>query len=143
MNACNPERVEQYLFGELPPSAALDVEHHVQGCASCRDELEWLRAERAAFAQHPFRELSPPPLAVIEGRLLNEQRVVWARRLAWGACAAAGLAAAWWLVLARTEGVPSPGPDGTRPAAPYVAAITSVSFHHGRSRLRIARRQYR
>ena len=59
------ESVPLYCYGELPPEEEEKFEHHVQGCAACRSELERYRALAAALDS---READLPPTLLAECR---------------------------------------------------------------------------
>jgi hypothetical protein len=55
---CDRNVLEALAFGELEATAAAAIERHAASCDACRDELAWLRAERAAFGERA--ELAGP-----------------------------------------------------------------------------------
>lgn len=59
MTCVGSEEVALYFYGELPPAAAASLEAHLRTCASCRQELEELRAIRSALAVVPA--VTAPP----------------------------------------------------------------------------------
>lgn len=48
---CSIEELEALLAGTLDADAAARVEAHAAACATCRDELQWLRAEAELMAR--------------------------------------------------------------------------------------------
>lgn len=93
-DACGPE-LGAYLLGETTGEARREVEAHLAGCASCRDELERERALRAGLGGLPLaacpEAVSARILAVVAGERAAAQR----RHRRWGgAGVAAGLLAA-------------------------------------------------
>jgi hypothetical protein len=57
MKSC-PSRtqLEAAVLGEAPAARLVELDAHAQGCARCRHELNWLRAESALFAQRHARD---------------------------------------------------------------------------------------
>jgi hypothetical protein len=56
--SCSPFDLRDYLFEELPAAEGRQVEQHVDGCASCREELERLRVTTLTLKALPDEE--PP-----------------------------------------------------------------------------------
>jgi hypothetical protein len=57
MKTCpNRMTLESAALGELHEGRVSEIESHAEGCARCRHELNWLRAETAMFAQRAARE---------------------------------------------------------------------------------------
>ncbi len=52
------ERLDRLADGSLPPAEAESVAAHLEGCAECRAESEWLRSLRDQVASLP-REIKP------------------------------------------------------------------------------------
>jgi anti-sigma factor RsiW len=95
MSRCDLEALEALALGELDEAGAQKVAAHVAQCASCKRELEWLRAERELIAR---RESEPVPPALwrgIEARLAPKRE----RRWPWVGGAVAVAAAAALLVV--------------------------------------------
>jgi anti-sigma factor RsiW len=101
-----------YLDGELDLVSALGLERHLQGCSSCGEAYQRLRALQGALRAAPLRWEAPPSL---EGRARSVLREsgrppLWItpsrRRLGLAAAAAALLALVGW-ALARTWTAPS------------------------------------
>jgi len=62
MNACeftNTPDVELYFYGELDAVERTRVEHHLRGCAECRQRLDDLHAIRRALASQPVVDAPP------------------------------------------------------------------------------------
>lgn len=59
MTCTRGEELALYFYGELPPPAATSLQAHVRTCASCRQELDELRAIRSALADVPA--VTTPP----------------------------------------------------------------------------------
>lgn len=97
--ASHPEELlADYVDGTLPDEQRAVVDAHLQGCASCREEIELSRGAIAALAR---LEDEPVPFGVTgpvlaeAGRRFEGRRTAVFERLQW----AAGLAAAAALVL--------------------------------------------
>jgi Putative zinc-finger len=56
---CNPDLLEALVEGGMPPEQAAEVQAHAAGCASCGDELKWLRSERELMRRRAAREPLP------------------------------------------------------------------------------------
>jgi hypothetical protein len=126
---CPNAELEALARGELAPLPARRLLSHVRGCATCRDELAWLRAERRLADEHARGEGPPPPelWRSIEGRLAPAAGARRAARPAYGALlAAAGvaLALASW-PRARPAPPAAAGHDVVRPE-PLPSAPPSV-----------------
>jgi anti-sigma factor RsiW len=63
------DRLSAFLDDELDERAALDVARHVAGCGQCDDELEQLRATRAALRSLP--PVTPPLAWMVETAVLG------------------------------------------------------------------------
>ena len=57
------ENVVLYVYDELADDAKFEFMHHVQHCASCRQELETAQAFKDDLASLPVQEISPNLLA--------------------------------------------------------------------------------
>src|SRR5207249_7430277 len=66
MSRCDLEALEALAMGELDEARAAEVEAHAAGCASCKRELEWLRAEREVVSRRAAGE-SPVPAELWRG----------------------------------------------------------------------------
>ncbi|MBL8958137.1 MAG: hypothetical protein JNK82_45615 [Myxococcaceae bacterium] len=49
-------QLEAAVLGEAPAGRLDELDAHADGCARCRHELSWLRAESAMFAQRHARD---------------------------------------------------------------------------------------
>jgi len=58
---CPVEELEALVAGELDEESAARVRAHVDGCASCRDELKWLAAEAELMARRRAQQAEPSP----------------------------------------------------------------------------------
>jgi anti-sigma factor RsiW len=98
------EALEALALGELSEARAQEVEAHAAACASCKRELEWLRAERELMSRRAAQsERLPAELwRGIEARLGSAP--VGPARWPWVAAAlGAAAAAAVLLVMVRNE----------------------------------------
>lgn len=107
------ELLSEFVDGDLESSQQIEVERHLEGCATCRADVAALRelvdsARALRRDVQPGRDLWPE----IEGSLRPRGRVLagsW-RPPAWaGLAAAAVLVAAVTLMIARQPGTRSPG----------------------------------
>ena len=103
MSACDLERVEGYLLGELVRDEAVETVRHLERCASCAAELAWLRRERLALAG---RRRSAGGLPDFSAVLVQAQRPEPVSRSGAPRWLLAGIAAAALLVVR----LPSPPP---------------------------------
>jgi putative zinc finger protein len=58
---CDMEALEALALGELDEARAREVEAHAADCASCKRELEWLRAERELMSRRAADQEPVPP----------------------------------------------------------------------------------
>ncbi|MGD9734467.1 MAG: anti-sigma factor [Solirubrobacterales bacterium] len=65
------EELSAYLLGALEPDEAEALEHHLESCERCREELRWLAPALDALPETVSR-LQPPPR--LRERLLTEVR---------------------------------------------------------------------
>jgi hypothetical protein len=56
MSCGHAEQLDAVAAGEAPRALEVEVEAHVRGCAFCRQELQWLRTERALFRLRAGRD---------------------------------------------------------------------------------------
>ncbi len=83
--SCEPELLELLASGRLDGITAAEVEAHAAGCATCRDELGWLRAERELVVRRAAMAPMPPELwRGIEARAFGGGRAVDAAQARWG-----------------------------------------------------------
>lgn len=134
------EELEDHANGRLEETRARELEAHVAGCSSCRDELDWLCLERMAFEERKAgsEDQTATLWAGIEERLSREPadigtaggrgpataaRLGRAQRAAWfgSGFAAAAMAAAVLMLYLRAPNVADP-----RPAVPAVDAGAAV-----------------
>jgi predicted anti-sigma-YlaC factor YlaD len=69
------EQLQEYLDGQLPSTAAQDVDAHLKTCAVCRDELGLLRQVDDALATLPLLEES----ADFTARVMSQVRAAEVR----------------------------------------------------------------
>jgi predicted anti-sigma-YlaC factor YlaD len=117
------EALEALALGELDETRAREVEAHAADCASCKRELEWLRAERELMSRRAAdQEPVPPELwRGIEARIAppaqpQSHRWVWV-----GGAVAIAAAAALLLVWRqpRHEGPVVYRPDAGAPVGKH------------------------
>lgn len=62
MHAVVIDRLEEYLAGTLEPATRRDIEAHLNGCRSCREEVLSMQEVSAMFGSlRPEEELTPSP----------------------------------------------------------------------------------
>src|SRR5256885_16434820 len=61
MARCDREALEALALGELDEARAQEAFAHIAGCASCKRELEWLRAERELMSRRAADQEPVPP----------------------------------------------------------------------------------
>jgi anti-sigma factor RsiW len=89
------EVLSAWLDDELAPAARRDAARHLEGCPSCREELDLVARARAAVRALPvhlpppgfLEDLVPPGVSILRPR----------RRAAWAVAAAAASVAALFL----------------------------------------------
>ena len=122
------ERLGAYVLGSLGHEERIEVEQHLDGCGTCRDEVSRLSAlpplldllsveEVTAGPQHPPAGVLDDVLARIDGERRHERR-----RLRMWQVAAAGLTAAAVVLWAPWEA--QPALDAV--VAPAEAVVASV-----------------
>src|SRR5262249_23552648 len=97
---CDREALEGLALGELGGARGREVEAHAASCASCKRELEWLRAERELMARRAA-QAQPLPAELwqrIESRI-SPEAPRRASRMAWLGPAIVGAAAAAVLLV--------------------------------------------
>lgn len=114
---CDMEALEALALGELDEARAREVEAHAADCASCKRELEWLRAERELMSRRAAdQEPVPPELwRGIEARITppaqpQKDRWVWI-----GSAVAIAAAAALLLVWKAPKHYVDNTPDAGAP----------------------------
>jgi hypothetical protein len=116
-NRCTiaPEMLAALVRGELPADAARELEQHAGRCATCQNEVAWLRAEQELFGGRAAAAPTPPPAVwqAIERRT-GIARARARKRWALGAGAFALVASAA-LTLAVCRPPRQAGPSGTGP----------------------------
>jgi hypothetical protein len=134
------ERLDEYVQGGLAEAEFQELELHLAGCASCREEERELRALLADVAALP-RELRPGRdlWAGIEERLQPRGRLLafpWRGSLPLGLAAAAGvvLTLAAVLFMGRGQG-PQPAPAGVAQtvSSPGSAGLEEVEAEYARA----------
>jgi hypothetical protein len=63
VSACPEDRLEDFVRGDLVGAEAASVRRHVDGCASCTGEAQWLMREREALSVALFTRDPLPPAA--------------------------------------------------------------------------------
>jgi anti-sigma factor RsiW len=118
------ETLSEYLDGRLHSAAREKVARGLESCASCREELESLRATALLLQDLPevqvpraFTLAGPPPERVTEQPSVHLRMPNWAYA---GAASLAGLALAV-LVSADATGLLTPGPATVSPGASSAA----------------------
>lgn len=123
------ERLGAYVLGALDPDERLEVEHHLDDCDPCRDELARLSPlppllDRLSTEEVAAGSLDPPAelLDRVLARIERERRRDRRRLRRWQGLAAAGLAAAALVLWAPWQGGGST--DALiAPAQPVAAAV--------------------
>lgn len=123
------ERLGAYVLGALDPEERIEVEGHLDGCSSCRDELSRLSPlppllDRVSVEEVEGGALRPPAglLDGLLGRIEREHRRDRRRLRAWQTVAAAALAAVALVLWAPWEAPPS-FDALVAPAQPAAAAV--------------------
>lgn len=105
------ERLGAYVLGALDPDERIEVEHHLDGCGPCRDELARLSPlpsllDRLSADEVADESLDPPPelLARVLVRIDRERRRDRRRLRSWQGLAAAVLTAAALVLWAPWQG---------------------------------------
>lgn len=93
---CDQElQVQAYFDGEVDAPAALGIERHLAGCATCRALLADLQQTRSAIREQVRYRRAPPELrARITQALQRERPAPWRRSFWLGALAGGAMAAA-------------------------------------------------
>lgn len=126
MTTCDrqAERLTLHASGDLPPSEVREVEAHLRGCATCREELEALRRTLGRLRSHdPYpreAEVDWDRLAAATvARVAREGNVVPFRRPAWRRpevlvrAAAVVLAVGMGALVLRAPAPERPAADGS------------------------------
>src|SRR5580698_2562192 len=69
------------VYGELPDDASHRLEHHLEGCGYCRQELEAVQGLRQAMSLYPM--LEPSPNLLTRTRLRLEEALDAVPRSGW------------------------------------------------------------
>jgi len=77
------ENLSAYLDGELDPAGAAELESHLEGCESCRSELESLRSTVELVRSVP-RVQAPPVLKQRLASATSSRKPVQESRVFWG-----------------------------------------------------------
>ncbi|MBZ5584772.1 MAG: hypothetical protein LAQ30_21690 [Acidobacteriia bacterium] len=128
--SCSPFELKDYFLKELARPQALQVEVHVRGCPSCREELDRLRLTEAALFALREEEI-PQRIAFVSDPVLEPSgpRRWWAAF--WGSgprlgFASAALLSAAILFSAMTRPAPAPAsPPAVKLASAPPAATLS------------------
>jgi putative zinc finger protein len=131
---CPDDGLEALARGELAPLPAQRLLAHLRGCATCRDELAWLRAERLLADEHAREDepLRPEIWRAVAGRVgpAGGRRAPFALRPA-PALAFVALAAALAIVSWRRSHTGAPAPAGNlvlpEPPAASSPAVDSAA----------------
>lgn len=123
------ERLGAYVLGALDPEERIEVDHHLDGCGPCRDELARLSPLPSLLDRLSAEEVADgslePPTELLDGVLarIDRERHRDRRRLrAWQGLAAAALAAAALVLWAPWQGG-GPTDALVAPARPVATAV--------------------
>lgn len=121
--SCSPFDLRDYALSELADSERRLVEAHVQSCAACGEELERLRATRAALLSLADEEI-PQRIGFVSDRVFEPSapRRWWAAF--WGSSARLGFASAAMLSIAIVVSAltrPAPAPPAPAPQVDMAA----------------------
>jgi anti-sigma factor RsiW len=81
--SCSPFDLRDFLFGELPEQDRQQVDLHSKSCATCREELNRLRATQAALLAVADEEI-PQRIGFISDRVYEPSRLLRWWRAFWG-----------------------------------------------------------
>jgi hypothetical protein len=79
------EKLDLYLYQELPPSDQQRLEEHASGCEACQERLEQMRRLHALLTSRPATEITPELLVRSRLKLedaLDGEQLGWRRLLA-------------------------------------------------------------
>jgi len=126
--SCSPFDLRDYFFGELPDEERRQVDLHSKNCATCREELDRLRATQAVLLTVADEEI-PQRIGFISDRVYEPSRILRWWRAFWGSAPRLGFASAAMLsvaiVVSGTHRPPS-GPAGESPAPLAAAEIANL-----------------
>jgi hypothetical protein len=131
--SCDFEKLEALAAGELAGARAQEIEQHVAGCAACRDELGWLRAEaelmqRRRAAQPPLRpELWQRITQRLGERVAQPQRPSRWQRWVPSSMVAAAAAALLLVLTHHVHRTPDVAPDHEQGLAARTTARQRLS----------------
>jgi anti-sigma factor RsiW len=121
---CAPFDLRDYCLHELSTAERQQVEAHVKGCGSCREELDRLRLTEASLLTLREEEI-PQRIAFVSDKIFEPSPWRRAWQAFWGSGARLGFASAAMLSaalivfsLARTAG---------SPAAPLTVGVSSAT----------------
>ncbi|MFB3828791.1 MAG: zf-HC2 domain-containing protein [Bryobacteraceae bacterium] len=111
---CSPFDLRDYILDELAEPERRQVEQHARSCAACREEMERLRATRAALSSLPDEEI-PQRIAFVSDPVFEPSPLRRFWRTFWGSAARLGFASAAMLsaaivYTAATRPAPAPAP---------------------------------
>jgi anti-sigma factor RsiW len=125
MHAVVMDSLEEYLSGSLTPAALRDIEAHLSGCNSCREEIRSLQDVSQLFVSLRSDETPEPSLGFYAGVMRQVEtrqnpqpatsglfalNFLFARRLAFGSLLALALLGGF-LITHEPEIVGSPSPE--------------------------------
>lgn len=121
---CAPFDLRDYCLHELSAAERQQVEAHVKGCGSCREELDRLRLTEAALLTLREEEI-PQRIAFVSDKIFEPSP--WRRswEAFWGSGARLGFASAAMLSLALI--VFSLARTAGSPAAPPTVSVSNAS----------------
>jgi anti-sigma factor RsiW len=92
---CSIDDLKAYVVGEATRQERVDVEDHIRGCQSCREELDRLNLTRSALASMEDEEI-PRRIAFVSDRVFEPRwwQTIWHSGPVMGFASAALLAAA-------------------------------------------------
>ena len=124
MHAVVMDRLEEYLSGALTPAAHREIEAHLSGCDSCREEIRGFQDVSQLFGSLRSEETLEPSLGFYSGILREVEagrkpepvsgifalNFMFGRRLAFGSLLALAVLGGF-LLTHEPEIVGSPSPD--------------------------------
>jgi len=137
---CAPFDLRDYCFHELSAAEQQQVEAHVKGCGSCREELDRLRLTEAALLTVREEEI-PQRIAFVSDKIFEPSPWRRAWEAFWGSGARLGFASAAMLStalivfsLARTAG---------SPAAPPTVSVANASVSNAQLQQKVQQLEQR
>jgi anti-sigma factor RsiW len=122
--SCLRDDLKSYLLGELPESERRLLEHHLDNCGDCRDEMESLRSTQAALRSLPLEE-PPHRIAFVSDKIFEPKGWAWL----WNSTPRLGFASAMVLaaaILLHAFVSPAPAPSAAQMAALEVRVRAEV-----------------